>query len=223
MRAYLIRASLAAGAAVAAFVAAPAASAEEEERKTRTRGWLESAILTPTDLMIDAKLDTGAKTSSIDAEILRAPGDLESADSGPIEPEDVAIAALAAAEEEEDEEEASSDSEHPMVGETVVFRVSDNDSDSEESRTFSRPIVRFVEIKNKTGGTVARPVVEMTFCVAGVMVEGEVTLADRSNMNYPLLIGRNMLMQAGIVVDSRDIYTRRKRTVRSRCAAASEA
>lgn len=39
------------------------------------RGWLEHALLPEVDLQMDAKLDTGAKTSSIGAEILSSDDD----------------------------------------------------------------------------------------------------------------------------------------------------
>ena len=50
----------------------------------------------------------------------------------------------------------------------------------------------------------------MELCVGGLRVEGEVNLADRSGFNYPLLIGRNMLRDAAISVDSRQVFAARR-------------
>ena len=72
--------------------------------------------------------------------------------------------------------------------------------DSDGNKTlFERPLVRWVKIKGKD----RRPVVEMNFCVAGAWVEGEASLADRDNFNYPILVGRNLLEKGQLVVDSR--------------------
>ena len=50
----------------------------------------------------------------------------------------------------------------------------------------------------------------MDLCIAGRRVSGEVNLADRSGFNYPLLIGRNMLGDAAITIDSREIFASKR-------------
>lgn len=196
--------------------------------EVHVRGWLVHARLEPVNLLLDAKLDSGAKTTSIDAEILRGPGELDpdEIDEDAID-DDVAglidlDAAVDASEEEDSVDEEAEDetiveeeaeeerpkNAKPKRPETVVFRIT---NESGRSRTLRREVVRYVEIKARDGRTIQRPVVELSFCIAGVRIKEEVNLADRSEFNYPLLVGRNMLDKAGILVDSRDIYTHKAR------------
>lgn len=81
----------------------------------------------------------------------------------------------------------------------VIFTV---ETDQGSSSLIKKPITRFVKIKLKTGGFQRRPVVEMAFCIAGVMVRDEVNLADRDDFIYDVLVGRNMLIKGGLVVDA---------------------
>ena len=90
----------------------------------------------------------------------------------------------------------------------ILFKVINEDGDE---RTIETEIVRWAAIKTKRGGLIHRPVVELEFCLGGLLIEDEVTLADRGNFNYETLIGRNMLEKADIVVDAREIYTKRAR------------
>lgn len=129
----------------------------------QTVGWIEAGQIADTDSTTEFKLDTGAKTTSINAEILDAP-------------------------------EAGSE-----AGGMIRFRFIDTDGDSQ---IFERPVVEWVRIKDGAGGFFRRPVVTMQFCVAGRWIEEEVNLADRSQFDYSVLIGRNMLKAGGLVVDS---------------------
>jgi hypothetical protein len=239
-------ARFAAGAFAAAFAFATPALAGGEERPVR--GWLENAFIEPAGLRLDAKLDTGARTSSIHAEILRAPNLDESPAPPPAEEATAASFATPAEpapDAEPDAEAGAADAgaapeaeagpdaaPRPSSGDeivdredfeeveveesdfdafdddTIVFRVSNEQG---ESTTLQRTIVRYVQIKNRDGTTQRRPVVEITVCLAGVWVTGEVNLADRTDFNYPLLVGRNMLELSGIIVDPREIYTRSAR------------
>ncbi len=83
-------------------------------------------------------------------------------------------------------------------GETVVFSVMMDDG---APKTFEREIKRYVRIKLKGGGYVRRPVIEMRFCIAGREVTEEVNLANRENFIYPVLIGRNMMRHADLVIN----------------------
>lgn len=148
-----------------------ASHADDDTRQTVTRGWLEFVWIPAVDLKLDAKLDTGAKTSSIHAEILDVP-DRKDFKAG--------------------------------EGQTVTFRLI---NEYDETRQMTAPITRWAAIKKKSGGALYRPVVEMTFCLAGVLVDGEVTLANRGHFNYETLIGRNMLKKANLIVDAGSIYT----------------
>ncbi len=159
-------------------------------------GWLEHATEMSVGLRMDAKLDTGAKTSAIHAEILsEVSDDIEidhSDDDEQSDPDDEA-------EEAADDEDAPA--EEPQ---SIVFRISNEEG---EERIIEREVVRMVAIKLKDGGVDLRPVVQMTLCIAGLVVTGDVSLADRSGFNYPLLIGRDMLDRGDIAVNPDVIYT----------------
>ncbi|MEO1404901.1 MAG: RimK/LysX family protein [Pseudomonadota bacterium] len=158
-------------------------------------GWLEHATIQSVDIRMDAKLDTGAKTSAIHAEIL-------SRDSLS-EEEQLELYA----ETDDDEEMLDFDPEDANIEgqpRTVVFRVSNEEG---EERILEREVVRTVSIKRRSGGVERRPVVELDLCIAGIPVEGEVSLADRTRFNYPLLIGRDMLDDGDIAVNPDSDYT----------------
>jgi hypothetical protein len=143
--------------------------------KAKQVGWIENVRIKDIDLHLKAKMDTGATTSSIDAEII---------DIKKIAPR-----------------------RRGFTGETAVFSMTDDDG--ARKKVFERHVVRYVRIKKKDGGYIRRPVVEMTFCIAGHEVMQEVNLADRGNFLYPVLVGRNMLSHAELLVDaSRTFLTR---------------
>ena len=135
--------------------------------KTQTVGWVEKAKIPGVEEEIKAKLDTGATTTSINAEILEQP----------------------------DEETES--------GGMIKFRFLDGNGNKE---VFERPVVRWVRIKSREGSDIRRPVVRMKLCGAGQWIEEEVNLADRDDFNYPILVGRNMLKQGGLVVSSSETF-----------------
>ncbi len=156
-------------------------------------GWLEHANVTSVDIRVDAKLDTGAKTSAIHAEIL-------SRDA--LNEDEVRELGL----ETDDDEEILdvSDVAEDNRGKVVVFRISNEDG---EDRILEREVIRTVSIKKRGGGVEKRPVVELELCIAGILVDGEVSLADRTTFNYPLLIGRDMLEEGDIAVNPDADYT----------------
>ena len=161
-----------------------AANEDVEPAPPHVRGWLELARVQPVDLLMRAKLDSGALTSAIHAEILRGPtGRGYPADL----PEGVEI-----------DDGAADDAE------TIVFALESRRGDRV---VFEREIVRWVNIKLRTGGTTSRPVVNMAFCIGGVPVEGEVGLTDRDDFNYPLLVGRRMLADAGVMISPGETFT----------------
>lgn len=131
-------------------------------------GWIEKGKIAGVDKEIKFKLDTGATTSSINAEILEKP----------------------------DEDSES--------GGMIKFRFTNGKGITE---VFELPIVRWVRIESRKADYIRRPVVRMKLCVAGRWIEEEVNLAERDDFNYPVLIGRNMLKQGGLVVDSSKTFT----------------
>ena len=80
---------------------------------------------------------------------------------------------------------------------------------SKKSNHIKRPLVRMVRIKmrGENGGYQRRPVIDMAFCIAGVLVHEEVNLSNRENFKYDLLVGRNALAKAGLLIDSNNIFT----------------
>ena len=181
------------------------------------RGWVEHARIFPDRLLMSAKLDSGAKTTSIHAEILAAGyangGDAEQGIQGQLaDTENDASAMMSIrmmdggtpddppASEVLPLEDLVAAGELP---ETVTFRLT---SRGGKTAIYTEPVVRWVSIRRRGGGSIVRPVVMMDLCVAGLRVQGEVNLADRTGFNYPLLIGRNMLREAAISVDSRQVF-----------------
>lgn len=56
-----------------------------------------------------------------------------------------------------------------------------------------RPVERVARIKKKNGGTLERPVVMLQVCVGNSRRMVQVSLADRENFRYPMLLGRDFL------------------------------
>jgi hypothetical protein len=180
-------------AAIALSVGAAAEDADgasDGAAKTHVRGWLELARIQPVDLLRRAKLDSGALTTALHAEILRGP---EALGFPTTLDDDVAI----------DVTPSDADAQ-----ETIVFAL---ESRAGRRVVFEREIVRWVRVKDRDGGNHMRPVVNMEFCIGGLAVHGEVGLTDRTEFNYPLLIGRRMLTEANIAVASWETFTHESR------------
>jgi hypothetical protein len=149
------------------LVVTPLQAAKSKQHKRHIVGWVENVRMDEVDLTLLAKMDTGAKTSSLSANVI---GYKENANA----PKN-------------------------YTDQTVIFSVLDENSKQE--RVFERDVVRFVRIKLKEGGFHRRPVVQMGFCVAKMPITAEVNLTDRSHFNYALLVGRNVLSKAKLLVD----------------------
>lgn len=122
-------------------------------------GWLETVFLLPSNLPVTAKLDTGAKTSSVHARSV----------------------------------------EHftQQGKEWVRFRFQAERGDS--TITMERPLVRTAVIKERQSNSSTRDVVMLSVCKNGRVYETEFTLNDRSNFNYPILLGRSFLENVALV------------------------
>lgn len=160
--------TVASGAALALLTFLAPAPVEAAAQQT-IMGWVERVYIESIDSNFKAKLDTGATTSSMRAEVLKVLGDEKS--------------------------------KEPR---RVVFQVEDEKG---EINTLERKLVRFVRIKMRNGTFQRRPVVEMDFCIAGRHVISEVNLAPRTDFIYPVLIGRNMLVDGSIIVDPSRTFT----------------
>ena len=155
-------------AVLAAATPAQAQANKKNDEKT-VMGWVEYVYIADIEARLKGKLDTGATTSSMRAEVLKLV--------------------------------------RHKKGERrrVIFQIVDNEG---KTSTLERRLVRWVRIKSKkTGVYYRRPVVDMEFCVAGQRIHSEVNLAPRTDFIYPILVGRNMLRDADIVVDADRTFT----------------
>ncbi|MEL0167968.1 MAG: ATP-dependent zinc protease [Pseudomonadaceae bacterium] len=98
----------------------------------------------------------------------------------------------------------------------VRFKVAleDLNSRDEISEVFERPLERDLRVRG-AGGSEDRPVVRMDVCIAGERLNEEFSLRDRSNMHYPVLLGRRTLDRLGNVDSSRTF------TAEPNCAASN--
>lgn len=130
-------------------------------------GWLEDVIVAPElDLKLTAKLDTGADTSTLDAQIIKR----------------------------------FRRKDERFVRFVVV------DPETGESVTLVRPYSRRVLVKSANGEQERRVVVEMEICIGGERQLVEVSLTNRSQFNYPMLLGRSALL-GSVLVDPELTHT----------------
>ena len=148
---------------VAAFVAVtmcPAATAAETGRMLTVVGYLENAELLPMEFPIQAKMDTGTTTTSINALDIQR---------------------------------------YRKEGEDwVSFEVAAGD----RSLKLRRRVERIVCIRRTGTSIIERPVVRIGLCIAGYYKRAQMTLANRSKLSYPLLVGRRYMSTGGLVIDS---------------------
>lgn len=121
-------------------------------------GWAEPVVLVETGFELEAKLDTGADTSSLDAIDIRR---------------------------------------FRRKGKSWVrFTVEGHGRDDEVR--LERPLLRRVRIKRHDGDSQLRSVVSLTVCLGDHQRKVEFSLIDRSEFDYPVLLGRSAL--AGIAI-----------------------
>ncbi len=137
----------------------PACQSLAANRNLEILGWVENAWLHDPEMKIKAKLDTGAETSSLDAEIIK---------------------------------------KFRKGGKRWVrFRVRDRDND--EEYLLVRERIRTIGVVQHDGSRQVRPVVKVDMCIAGRSLETEVSLVDRGEFIYPLLLGRNALESFALI------------------------
>lgn len=147
------------------------ASAQGDAAQLIVAGWIERISIPDQGLVFEAKLDTGADSSSV---------------------------------------HGTNVDRFRRAGVSLVrFDIVD---DTGKLARIEAPIVRRVRVKRSGSDGDSRPVVRLTVCVGGRMTDGEFTVADRADLKYQVLIGRNVL--AGrILVDSGSL-----RLVSDKCA-----
>lgn len=149
-------------------------------------------------------LITAAATTT-PATLADTPRNLGWIEQGVIEPADMTVkfkldtGALTSSMHAEDIERFERDGEQ-----WVRFKVALEDVKSEDvvSEIFERPLERDLRVRG-AGGSEERPVVRMDVCIAGERLNEEFSLRDRSNMHYPVLLGRRTLDRLGNVDSSR--------------------
>ncbi|MGB5544195.1 MAG: ATP-dependent zinc protease [Gammaproteobacteria bacterium] len=129
-------------------------------------GWIEQVRVSAAGLVLEAKLDTGADTSSLHARNIHG-----------FKRQGVRMVRF--------------EIENPETGELVQLE---------------RKRMRGVRIREHNGGYQRRPVVEMWVCLGQLKKRIEVNLVDRSQFNYPFLIGRSA-MHGEIIVDPDRSFT----------------
>ena len=135
---------------------------------------------------IPAKVDTGADSTSIFAENIRvsASADVFKGLEGEELLQAIAVEfdALTSTKLRDREDKTdimvTFDIAHPYTG---------------KKSTITLPMFRLAMIKSRSGGHLARPVVEMNLQMAGQTVKTEVNLADRPQFAYSILIGKSFL------------------------------
>lgn len=66
---------------------------------------------------------------------------------------------------------------------------------------YDQNVIRFAQIKTKTGGNIRRPVIHLPLCVGGKWGLAELNLADRGDFDYDILVGREFLANR-VLIDS---------------------
>jgi hypothetical protein len=143
-----------------------------------TLGFVEWVVMKDTGLRLKARLDTGAKTSSLHAvNVEEFQRDNQEWVSFQIPLGD-----------HEDQPDGGEINHQDVILE------------------FEQPVYRTVLIKRKGADSQRRHVVKMTFCIAGTVHETQFSLADRSNFSYPVLLGRRFMRDDNILVDSANSF-----------------
>lgn len=85
--------------------------------------------------------------------------------------------------------------------EWVRFQVEleNQDSDAVVSNNYELPVFRNVLITGAGDGQHRRAVVMMNICFGGIVHEEQFSLEDRSNLIYPVLIGRRTIQHLGVI------------------------
>jgi len=142
-----------------AVLATFAAEALAAKRDLAILGWVENVILWGPGVELEAKLDTGAETSSLDARIIK---------------------------------------KFRKSGKRWV-RFAITDPDTGREFVLVRERVRTIGVVQHEGTNQVRPTVMIRICMADSLLDIEVSLIDRSEFSYPLLLGRRALESFALV------------------------
>lgn len=77
-----------------------------------------------------------------------------------------------------------------------TLELEDEDSGETVTKTFEDPLYRGLTVRS-AGGTEHRPVVLMKLCIGDTIYQDQFSLNDRSEMIYPVLLGRRLIQSLG--------------------------
>lgn len=147
------------GMSLAFWLTGLSAGSQVAGRDIEIFGWVENVLLIDPDIALKAKLDTGAETSSLDAEVIK---------------------------------------KFRKKGKRWIrFRVFDRENGQEFILVRER--VRTINVVQHDGSGQTRPVVNMSVCIGGRVVHAEVSLINRGEFIYPLLLGRSALESFALI------------------------
>lgn len=168
----------------AALIVPATALAEKAENSDvpvpETLGFVEWVVMNDTGLRLKARLDTGAKTSSLHA--------------------------VNVEEFKQDDQKwvkfqipLADHKDHPTTDDGTIEH-------EEVILELERPVERTVLIKRKGAPSQRRYVVIMDFCIAGTSHQTQFSLTDRGNFSYPVLLGRRFMRDDNILIGSADSF-----------------
>lgn len=162
------------------FVCLPAMASDSSDKPwvPETLGFVEWVVLENAGLRLKARLDTGAKTSSLHA-----------TDIEPFEKDGERWVRFSIPLGDHKDQPNPGGLDHKDV---VI--------------TLTEPVERTVLIKRKGAPSQRRYVVDMTFCIAGTSHHTQFSLTNRKNFSYPVLLGRRFMSDDSILVDSSDSF-----------------
>lgn len=179
----LNRALLAAALVLPSTMALSAESeVKNDQRPPETLGYVEWVVMQDTSLRLKARLDTGAKTSSLHAVNIE-----------PFERDGAEWVSFQIPLGDHEDQPTEGELDH----EDVILE-------------FERPVERTVLIKRKGAPSQKRYVVMMDFCIAGTTHTTQFSLTDRGKFSYPALLGRRFMRDDNILIDSADAFMAEK-------------
>ncbi len=156
--------------------------ANNDQRPPETLGYVEWVVMQDTSLRLKARLDTGAKTSSLHAVNIE-----------PFERDGAEWVSFQIPLGDHEDQPTEGELDH----EDVILE-------------FERPVERTVLIKRKGAPSQKRYVVMMDFCIAGTTHTTQFSLTDRGKFSYPALLGRRFMRDDNILIDSADAFMAEK-------------
>ena len=153
-----------------------------EITEKRIMGWVENVYIGESNTKLKAKLDTGAKTSSIHAKNIEY-----------FKKDDQDWVRFKLSRKGRKAYVDKKGRPHPKK---LAISI-----------TMERPLVRTTKIKRHKNQSMERPVVTLPIIIGGRPYEPEFTLTDRRKFIYPVLLGRRFLKDVAIVDSSKTFLT----------------